>query len=226
MWVYWDPKFRTSQQVLLDILLDLKNWLRANGEPDEVVLGLDNLREQCSLPFQEVAANVAPRMQLAYTPENTTDLCSVTDYDLGRLDKKRIRDQFFDDFNERPDDWCVPGDKGGVSEREFRILITKWTAKAWEQRDTKLICSRFKKCGMFNSLDGSENKLIEIRGLPNYSIDREVPHEKKALDHYEDEEEEGDRTPTEGESEDLSLSENCYTDRTDGAENSESDDER
>src|SRR5689334_2107775 len=65
---------------------------------------------------------------------------------------------------------------------------------------------------MFNSLDGSENKLIEIRGLPNYPIDSEVPDEKKALDHSEDEEVEGDRTPTEGESEDLSLSENCSTD--------------
>ena len=89
-------------------------------------MGLDNLREQCSLPFQEFAANVKPKMQLAYTPENSTDLCAVTDYDLGRLDKKAIRDQFYNAFNDEPDEWVLPGDEGGVSESDFRVYLTKW----------------------------------------------------------------------------------------------------
>lgn len=49
-WVYFDPKFRTSLPVLLNILEDLKRWLALHGEPSAVVLGLDNLREFTPVP--------------------------------------------------------------------------------------------------------------------------------------------------------------------------------
>ena len=99
VWVYYDPKFRTSQAVLKDILTDLKKWLRDQGEDDEVVMGLNNLKEHNSEIFKRQAGTGLPRIKLAFTPANTTDLCSVTDYDLGRMDKTRIREAFLRDFN-------------------------------------------------------------------------------------------------------------------------------
>jgi hypothetical protein len=44
--VYWGPKSRTSHAVLEDIIVDLKKWLRGQGETEEVVVGMDNLGEQ------------------------------------------------------------------------------------------------------------------------------------------------------------------------------------
>lgn len=179
VWVYWDPSFRTSLPVLLDILTDLKKWLREQGETQGVVLGLDNLREQCTEAFQEAAATGKPHMKLAYTPANTTDLCSVTDYDLGRLDKAIIRNLFYDDFRQRKDDWLKSGKEGGVSESQFRVILTKWVGKAWSERKPDLIKSRFQRCGMFNAMDGSENGLIKVRGVPDYSIEGQVPDQKE-----------------------------------------------
>jgi len=99
VWVYYDPKFRTSQHVLKDILTDLKKWLREQGEADDVVMGLDNLKEHNSEIFKQQAGSGRPRIKLAFTPTNTTDLCSVTDYDLGRMDKSNIRKAFLLDFH-------------------------------------------------------------------------------------------------------------------------------
>jgi len=125
VWVYFDPKFRTSVSVLHDVIVDLKQWLRENNEADHVCLGLDNLREQCSVSFQKLALEGKPRLKLAFTPENTTDLCAVTDYDIGRLDKTAMREQFLEDFRKRPMAWVKKGKDGGVSESEFRVLLTR-----------------------------------------------------------------------------------------------------
>ena len=57
------------------------------------------------------------------------------------------------------------------SKTERRILATKWLGEAWEEYTTNHqdeITLAFKKCGMYNALDGSENYLIKVKGAKDY----------------------------------------------------------
>ena len=57
-----------------------------------------------------------------------------------------------------------------MSASERRILITKWVANAWQKvcSDKDMVIHSFKKCGISVNLDGSENKSVNIEGLPDY----------------------------------------------------------
>ncbi len=60
---------------------------------------------------------------------------------------------------------------GKVSASERRILATKWLGDAWEEYTSEHqdeITLAFKKCGMYNALDGSENHLIKVKGAPDF----------------------------------------------------------
>ena len=66
--------------------------------------------------------------------------------------------------------WHVQG-KLPASER--RILITQWVGNSWTKIKTSLkdtIVQSFVKCGISNNIDGSENHLVNIRGLEDYQI--------------------------------------------------------
>ena len=50
--------------------------------------------------------------------------------------------------------------------------MTKWLGDAWDdytQNNQDEITLTFKKCGMYNALDGSENHLVSIPGLKDYT---------------------------------------------------------
>ena len=52
-----------------------------------------------------------------------------------------------------------------------RILMTKWLGNSWEdftKNNQEMITKAFKKCGMYNALDGSESHLIKIRKFSAY----------------------------------------------------------
>ena len=59
---------------------------------------------------------------------------------------------------------------GKVTAGERRILMTKWLGNAWDEMKTqqKMITDAFKRCGMYNALDGSERHLIKIRKFKEY----------------------------------------------------------
>ena len=60
--------------------------------------------------------------------------------------------------------------EGKLSDR--RIVTTKWVGNAWDkiksQKDT--IQHSFLKCGLTNALDGSENDLVKIQGIEDYTF--------------------------------------------------------
>ena len=60
--------------------------------------------------------------------------------------------------------------KGDIKVAERRILLTQWVANAWSHVCSKkgMIQQSYKKCGLNNALDGSENGLVNIEGLPDY----------------------------------------------------------
>jgi hypothetical protein len=61
---------------------------------------------------------------------------------------------------------------GKFTASEQRILIGKWVASATEIVYANANIPRiFEKCGISLQIDGSEDALINIRDLENYSID-------------------------------------------------------
>ena len=52
-------------------------------------------------------------------------------------------------------------------------MFTKWAAEAWEDYSTNNqaeITAAFKRCGMFNDVDGRENHLVKVQGCPDYEV--------------------------------------------------------
>ena len=63
--------------------------------------------------------------------------------------------------------------QGKLSASERRILITQWVGNSWTKIKTSLkdtIVRSFVKCGISNNIDGSENHLVNIRGLEDYPM--------------------------------------------------------
>ena len=53
------------------------------------------------------------------------------------------------------------------------MLFVKWLADAWEDFTTnhpEMITNAFKRCGMFNDIEGRENHLVKIRRAPAYKV--------------------------------------------------------
>ena len=130
---------------------------------------LDNWGSQCNIEYKRKAKR--RRVKLAYTPEDTTDMCAVTDDGLGNEIKRRIVKSYQADLkssSERLEAWKT----GKVSTSERRILATKWLGDAWDDycsNHQDKITKAFKHCGMYNAVDGSENHLIKIRKYKEYS---------------------------------------------------------
>ena len=59
-----------------------------------------------------------------------------------------------------------------VTAAERRVLFTKWLSEAWEDFTTNhqdQITNAFKRCGMFNDIDGKENHLVKLdKRCPEY----------------------------------------------------------
>ena len=78
-------------------------------------------------------------------------------------------------------------DKFSASQR--RILMTNWVGQAWNKISgmKESIKRSFKKCGLSVALDGFENALVSIDGIPNYKMPQGfVEEEFKLLDDDED----------------------------------------
>ena len=61
---------------------------------------------------------------------------------------------------------------GEILVRERRILTTRWVANSWSYicSNKDIVKRGFKKCGINVALDGSENSLVNIEGLPDYKV--------------------------------------------------------
>ena len=56
---------------------------------------------------------------------------------------------------------------------ERRVLITQWVGQVWEEMTTTLkdtVIRGFDKCGITVAHDGSQDHLINIHGIPNYTV--------------------------------------------------------
>jgi hypothetical protein len=102
-------------------------------------------------------------------PPETTDNTQPVDAGLAKQLKNEIghelEDWLDDDIN--LEKW----ETGKMSASEKRILITKFVGAAWEtmfSREDFNPDVYFQKTGCLLTLDGSEDHLVNIQGLPNY----------------------------------------------------------
>ena len=56
-----------------------------------------------------------------------------------------------------------------ISASERRVLMTKWAGDAWVNTNQDMVRRSFKKCGISLALDGSENHLLNIEKLPEFT---------------------------------------------------------
>ena len=59
---------------------------------------------------------------------------------------------------------------GKISVSERRVLMTKWVGDACVNTNQDMVHMSFKKCGISLALDGSENHLLNIEKLPEYTM--------------------------------------------------------
>ena len=141
---------------------------------------MDRLGEQTSDEYKDHLADPEPCVMMpAYTPGDCTDLCAVTDDDLGKLERDIVKRKFEADLDANQKDWT----EGCISESQFRVRIVNWASEAREEmaaRHKQLIEDKFKECGMYNALDGSENGKLKVRGLGNLRMRRMQKDEENA----------------------------------------------
>lgn len=150
--VYWDENAYASAAVNQAWMEDFCE-LAAKNEP-EVMLGLDNLSTQKTTNYQQTARD--GDVLLTYTPEDTTDLCAVTDDGLGEMTKLGINKLYENDLYNDLDRLI----NGEVTASERRILMTHWLKQVTddiEKNKHDTVVKAFQHCGMLNAKDGFEN---------------------------------------------------------------------
>ena len=62
--------------------------------------------------------------------------------------------------------------EGKISVFQRRVLVTKWVNKAWTEAGSNrdMVVRSFKKCGIYSSLNGSENGQIHIESIKEYEL--------------------------------------------------------
>lgn len=175
--VQYDVKAYACEEVCLSILDHFEDECPFVGP---WILGLDNWGCQSTKKFQQKAADLD--ILLIYTPEDCTDLCAVTDAGPGNEIKKRMVKYYKNDL-ESSKERLLQWKTGKVSASERRVLYTKWLADAWEDYTTNHqdeITAAFKKCGMYNAIDGNGNHLIKIpRFGGEYKIEKPDDFDEK-----------------------------------------------
>ena len=173
----WDPRVHVKFQEKAwcdrafnkewtnDVLLPAIKETAGPGE--ESVLFCDNLDAQIQPEFLDQLKSVDCFRNLF--PTQSTEYVQPVDAGCGRQVKVEVGKEFEEWLED--DDNLRLWEHGKLKEYEKRILITKFVGAAWEK-----ICSRpdfstdiyFQKTGCLLTLDGSEDHLINIEGMPDY----------------------------------------------------------
>lgn len=114
-----------------------------------------------------------------------------------------MKEKYEADFDQRHDAWC----DGKVDAPERRFLMTKWLKEAWTEffaaGGQEQVTKAFKRCGMLNAIDGSEDSEIHVQGVENYDIGESSDEESEEESSSDEESEsESEQSDIESESED------------------------
>ena len=89
-------------------------------------------------------------------PGSLTSVLLPLDVSLNKPMKSKIRACY--------NDWMMNGKKTYTKGRNMRAAtlptLCEWILKAWEELDITMIVKSFKKCGISNNLDGTEDDML------------------------------------------------------------------
>lgn len=182
-------------------------WKQKTFEPRLLILDVHTAQKTPAFLHALSLRNTIP----AFVPPGCTSLIQPLDVSLNKPFKHLVDAQYNQHFEANLDAWVL----GKISASERRILMTKWIGAAWEvfcQEYKDTIQASFIKCGIALPIDGSQDTLINIRGLNHYSI---PPWQSNPQLHSQDQ-------PTISPLSDLASDSECYTTATSG--DSDSDD--
>ena len=104
---------------------------------------------------------------MAIIPGGLTSVIQPLDVCINKLFKDRLREKW--------QLWMSHGDfeltKDGNLKKPQYNLICKWILKVWKDIPSEMIIKSFKKCGISNALDGTEDDLL-------YSSDAEISEDE------------------------------------------------
>ena len=103
---------------------------------------------------------------LINVPGGTTSRVQPLDVAINKPFKNRVRQTFEEHLHKN-----LPlSTEGKLTASDRRDLTTKWVGDAWSwiKEEKETIIRSFVKCGLSNKLDGSENHMVNIRGIEGY----------------------------------------------------------
>lgn len=127
------------------------------------LLVLDNLGAHQTAEVLSLAAD--HHVTLLFSPPNCTDLVQVTDDALGRILKRKVKNQFLDHFMKNTRKW----QDGKVTPHERKKLHIKWIAQAVtdfydNDNGQKLVLKIFGHCGLASPLHERGKQVRKIPG--------------------------------------------------------------
>ena len=163
--VYWQRKGYFDTDTCFAYAKDYKSQAKRG----EKLHQMDNLSGQAAPEFRKFLREETGTL-IAFTPPGCTDLAAACDAGLIKDVKSLVKQRFEEDFEERVDDWS----DGKISAREFRLLIATWLDEAWQEYfqnggQVKVV-NTFQRVGLLNAFDGSEDNLVKVQGVENYSF--------------------------------------------------------
>jgi hypothetical protein len=169
----FQPKAWADSQIMLRWLVEVfAPSIRDAGVTGWVVLGMDRHGPQISHAFQSLcrAFGIIP----VYTPEGTTDVTAPVDHHVGKHLKSIMQTCWEEELQVRYAIWseeeaALPR---GVKASYRRCLMLSWGVRAWADTQTRhhMLRQAFVSTGWLNSMDGSENHLVQVKGCDNYDL--------------------------------------------------------
>ena len=147
----------------------MRQWVNQLWKPickEEMLLVLDEHRAQMTEEFKRKLQELSSTP--VFVPGGCTSLVQPVDVVFNAPFKAAVekiaQKHMLDNL-----DLYVHG-KFTASER--RVLLSKWIGEAWEKVCTKpeLITRGFRKCGISIAVDGSEDEVININGVDDYTV--------------------------------------------------------
>lgn len=149
----------------------LKLFAEQTKECGEKMLEMDNLHGHKCQSYAKVARE--ERIEVAFSPEDCTDICAVNDHHLGKIVKDHMKASYRRDYQNNREAWrSMP-----LSEK--RIKYTFWLAEAWAHIKTmqESITAAFYACGVLGAVDGSDDHKIKLGNEQNYKVGPYEPYE-------------------------------------------------
>jgi hypothetical protein len=165
--VVWQPKAWVDTTIFRDIIDDFgESTFALREEFGEVMLAMDRLGAQTCPENQQALDDL--NVYQVLTPANCTDVTAPIDHHVGAGIKARMRVLY--------EHWVEGWERAGepkVSASERRLLLARWVSVAWESLQTNaesLIRQSFVETGFLLARDGSENHLIKMAGVEDYTV--------------------------------------------------------